>query len=106
MTRDELLAAGARAWHADSWRIDGDAVAAIIDAVEPLIRADERGIYEDRIKGLLHTLLTYRADLRAKVKALDDSHYTTCLQTGDSTPCTCPDVVAAVLALIDGNPDA
>jgi hypothetical protein len=58
VSRDELVEAGARAWHVDSWKIDGDAVVAIIDAVEPLIRADERA-------ALLADLITQVEALRA-----------------------------------------
>ena len=45
-----------------------------------------------------------RDDLRAQVLALDDEREVRCRQTGDSAPCTCHEVVIAVLALIDAAP--
>jgi hypothetical protein len=62
------------------------------------VRADERARCEDRTEGLLHTLLTYRTDLRAQVNMLGVVNRATA-DFGEDYGIAIDDV----LALIDGS---
>ena len=92
MIRDDLVEAGAAVWPKGT-TTQRDAVALIIDVVEPLIRADERATIKYEM-GVLQweglRLRQERADLRARVEALHPDW----LGTPDD-----------VLALLDGQTD-
>lgn len=98
MTHDELVDTGAQAMHF-LFVMPGTATnrgyaAAVVEAVEPLIRAAER----DRIRARTSDALS---GLRAQVEALPPGVRWDPYQDGN------PDVVlrAAVLALLDGTSD-
>jgi hypothetical protein len=108
VTRDDLIEAGAQAITRTFGSPGGSRHAAevVLDAVEPLIRADEQKQYD------LAMFSQYRrdrdaemADLRAKVEALRD----TAIEMRDLNPDVYliwqqdADVLNDVLALIDGD---
>jgi hypothetical protein len=100
-TRDEMVEAGCDALPLVVWRELSmeDVVGYVLDAVEPLIRANEYGKCAARLDDMDYFMTNTRArtltELRAKVKALQ-SHY---------TPFSSHDAFADVLALFDGGSD-
>ena len=77
MTREELIQVGVDALPLRVWRelMMEDVVEYVLDAVEPLIRADERkAASAPAIMSYMDGAVDeYRDDLRAKVEAMDQS---------------------------------
>jgi hypothetical protein len=105
MTRDELIAVAIDAAQNTPWtqrptfdEDDEANVVAAVNAVEPLIRADEREKVKAEYVPVLMEHLRILADLRARVEALRPGVRWDPYQGGN------PDVVlrADVLALLDG----
>jgi hypothetical protein len=99
-TRDELVGAGSQALFRDgldAWAAMGVGAMAgrVVDAVEPLIRADERKSVKAEYVPVLMEHLRILADLRAQVEALPGAHL-----SGDARGVV---YRAAVLALIGGS---
>jgi len=114
MTWDELVEVGARALYGEGeegpsleaeQRREGCRTLAeeVLEAVSPLIRADEREQYQGRRDGmmralsteLLHVRTKTLTDLRAKARALYDAPPESIHDDAD--------LVEALLALIDGS---
>jgi len=78
MDRDDLIEAGAQAW---AIKTPSEVLADIIDAVEPLIRADERVKWQERYDHILSAAVAKTArqeayaDLHSKVEALTDTRF-------------------------------
>lgn len=99
MTHDELVEVGAQALSASlqlrqvsgtKWPIAHTSAGIVIDAVESLIRADERERHTVNNPLLL-------ADIRAQVRALDHPDY--CTSWAADMPCICP--IRDVLVILD-----
>jgi len=94
MNRDELIEAGVRVIVKKRPLTTAEAMDAILDAVEPLIRADERERFDLAVGAV--ALNEELADLRAKVEALT-TEYDSAVDDYISR--------ADVLALFDGGSD-
>jgi hypothetical protein len=107
MTREELIEAVIPALGLSYVRHPGYAqgrARRVIDAVEPLIRADMDWHQKANAESAV-ALMTWRDELHAKVEALphaDDCDYGRFTPDGDAD-CTC--LRADVLALFDGGSD-
>ena len=105
MDRDELIKTGIDAAYFNYGKddVDGDRIARVIAAVEPIIRADER----EQAFPLYRRLLL--DDLRSQVQALgDDAQAVANLAEGDAETYVAIGGMAMaddVLDLLDGNSD-
>jgi len=117
VSRDELVAAGAKAL-SDAWRCGtvfskdeqgrwqtdyGKFATAMLDVVEPLIRADERTSRTAKSNHLVRSLML--ADLRAQVEMWHDLADNEFRHKGANYFEGALDAYAAVLTLIDGATD-
>jgi len=91
MNRDELIEAGVRVIVKKRPLTTAEAMDAILDAVEPLIRADERERFDLAVGAV--ALNEELADLRARMLDLPPAHDDACVWLRD------------VIGVIDGGSD-
>jgi len=103
MNRDDLLETGLRAAYGDYYTdpVDSDRIARVLDAVEPMIRGDERAKHGASFNAHINKVAgMVRADLRTKIKTLLDD---AALRTSDAYDQGIRAGLRDALALIDGN---